>query len=270
MSSVVLLTGQAPQHQFVSTVLHEVLGHKLKAVIMESPRRESSRSRIKRAARRYSPDQILSRIHWRVWRHASGAEKRDRVILWKTLFPGGPPKELPGDLLVVVPDHNGPECQGLLRELRPYVLAVYGTDLIRAPVIELAGGPALNLHTGISPQYRGAGSVFWALHNEEPEWIGSTVHILATKVDAGSILTTVRPKIAADDGVASLFAKCVKVGARAYAEQILAVIAGTARATPQDLSIGHQYRFVDRTVKAERRVGKLLKDGLLHRYASGT
>jgi methionyl-tRNA formyltransferase len=179
------------------------------------------------------------------------------------LFPAGDPEPLPASIVRVVPGHNSEECRRLLEDLRPRVLAVYGTALIRPAVLSLAGELALNLHTGISPRYRGASSTFWALHNEEPEWIGATVHILDPGVDSGDVLGIARPEISEDDDEESLFAKCVKAGAELYADRLNAALDGPVQAEPQDLGEGRMYRFVDRTVAAERRVKRLLREGLL-------
>jgi methionyl-tRNA formyltransferase len=126
----------------------------------------------------------------------------------------------------------------------------------------------LNMHTGISPRYRGSDTIFWPLYNREPQWIGTTVHQLDAGIDSGPILATVRPTIEPTDDENSLFAKCVMVGADAYITVIAAVAAGTAQPLPQELSAGREYRFVDRTVAAERRVRRLLDQGLLRDVAA--
>ena len=71
---------------------------------------------------------------------------------------------------------------------------------------------------------------------------------------------------AADDDEDSLFCKAVMVGAPLYVEAIFQVFAEGASRQPQRLEEGRSYRFVERTVAAERRVRRLLKNGLLRRY----
>ncbi len=265
---VVLLTCSGPQHRYVARRLWEVLGDRLAAVIVAEPAPEPIWTKLQRGWRRYSFPEVVSRIHWYAWSRAHRVGRHVDSTLHRILFPDGEPRPLPDEIVHTVPDHNGEACLRLLRSIAPRVLAVYGTDLIRRPVIELAGEVALNLHTGISPRYRGASSVFWALHNEEPEWVGSTVHVLDAGVDSGDIVGTAKPKISGDDDVAALFAKCVQVGAELYGHRIQDALEGKLAVEPQDLSVGHQYRFVDRTVTAERRVRRLLRDGLLRRYES--
>ena len=60
--------------------------------------------------------------------------------------------------------------------------------------------------------------------------------------------------------------KAVMVGAPLYVEAIFQVFAEGVTQPRQCLEEGRTYRFVDRTVAAERRVRRLLKHGLLRRY----
>jgi methionyl-tRNA formyltransferase len=175
---------------------------------------------------------------------------------------------LPEHLIRRVPTHNGPAAVELLQSIAPDIIAVYGTAIIRAPIIRLAGRCILNMHTGISPRYRGADTVFWPLHNAEPEWIGVTIHELTEGVDAGPILQVGRPKITDDDDEDSLFAKCVILGTELYVSAVRAVASGDTASRPQDIGEGREYRFVDRTIWAELRVRRLLARGLLRQHGA--
>ena len=219
--------------------------------------------------RRYSWAQMASRVYAKAYRRALGLDRHRQECLARILFPASDWEQaLPGNLLRRVPSLNGAEALALLDELRPDIIAVYGTPLIRPPVMTKARRAVLNMHTGISPRYRGADTVFWPLHNREPEWIGTTVHQLDAGVDSGPVLAVVRPAIEPADDEGSLFAKCVAVGARAYADAIAGVAAGAATPLPQDLAAGREYRFVDRTVAAERRVRHALRSGLLRDFVA--
>ena len=91
------------------------------------------------------------------------------------------------DILHHVGSHNSPECLNLLRTLRPDVVAVYGTLIIGKKVIASVE-KMINIHTGFSPTYRGSDTIFWALHNGEPEYLGVTVHRVDPGVRLGAIL----------------------------------------------------------------------------------
>ena len=166
------------------------------------------------------------------------------------------------DILYHVRSHNSAECLDLLRTLRPDLVAVYGTLIIGKKVITSVE-KMINIHTGFSPTYRGSDTIFWALHNGEPESVGVTVHRVDPGVNSGAILARGRPAIEIEDDEDRLFAKAVRLGADLLCNAIRRESAGTARPLQQNLGAGREYRSVDRTLAAERRMRKLLKNNLL-------
>lgn len=84
--------------------------------------------------------------------------------------------------------------------LAPDVVLVFGTGILRRALIDAFEGRILNLHLGLSPYYRGAGTNFWPLANREPEYVGVTIHYLDAGIDSGPIIVHVRPEIRTGDG----------------------------------------------------------------------
>ena len=71
---------------------------------------------------------------------------------------------------------------------------VFGSSYIKEPLItKLIAKKAINIHTGISPQYRGADCNFWALFDGNPQLVGATIHFLDGGLDSGDILKYVYP-----------------------------------------------------------------------------
>jgi hypothetical protein len=66
-----------------------------------------------------------------------------------------------------------------------------------------------------------------------------------------------------EDNEHILFAKAVKVGADLLCSAVKREYEGTANPLPQDLSVGREYRTVERTLAAELKVRRLLKRGAL-------
>jgi methionyl-tRNA formyltransferase len=267
------MTGTTPegqaQHRYVAKVLAAAFPEELKAIIVVAPPYVSLSTRILKYWKRYSIPQLLSRVRAKVRSQVTQQEQRRQATYKRILFPDGDEGRMPhSEIVRVVPSHNGKKSQEVLDELRPDVIAVYGTMVIKPAIIRKATIGVLNMHTGISPRYRGSDTVFWPLHNEEPEWVGVTVHRLDEGIDSGAIISTAKPIIEADDDEDSLFAKCVIMGARNYVAAIRSVACGTAQETPQDLAAGREYFFVDRTVAADKKVAKLLREGMLVRFAN--
>ena len=263
---VVILTMDGIEHRYVTDVLAAGLGNALEAVVIAEPAPRPFSARWRSYFRRYSVGQVGSRVAAKLY--AKWLRKGEHKTETYRRMLGAALASTPSwyEIRYTVAAHNGAECQELLRELRPDIIAVYGTGIIKRPVISLAGTAILNMHTGLSPRYRGSDTIFWSLHNEEPEWVGVTVHVLDEGVDSGPVIRTGRPEIAADDHEDSLFCKAVMVGAPLYVEAIFQVFAEGVTQPPQRLEEGRTYRFVDRTVAAERRVRRLLKNGMLRRY----
>ena len=49
------------------------------------------------------------------------------------------------------------------------VVLVFGTGILREALLSAFPGRLINIHLGLSPYYRGAGTNFWPLVNGEPE-----------------------------------------------------------------------------------------------------
>lgn len=70
---------------------------------------------------------------------------------------------------------------------------VFSASYIQGPLCDLlVQQQALNLHVGISPEYRGSAPNFWAAYQGHPELVGAQVQRLAAGLDAGEILAEVR------------------------------------------------------------------------------
>ena len=83
--------------------------------------------------------------------------------------------------------------------LKPDVVLVYGGPLIGKSLLSCCPPATINIHAGLSPWYRGAATLFWPLYMQEPEKLGTTLHIVDKHVDNGAILHQHRPTIYEDD-----------------------------------------------------------------------
>jgi folate-dependent phosphoribosylglycinamide formyltransferase PurN len=266
---VVLLTGEGLEHLYVARVLTRSFPNAVKAIVVARPVSGSLLTRIRGYTRRYSAMQLGSRLTTRAYQAVTKYGARREEALARILFDNDcPTGHERSDLVRFVVSHNDAQTLQLLDEVKPHIIAVYGTGIIRRDVIRRASVGILNMHTGLSPEYRGSDSVFWAIHNQEPHRIGVTLHLLDEGVDSGAILATDRPSIQREDDEHTLFAKCVQIGAARYADAVARVLDGRATPVVQDLQIGRSYRFVDRSVRAEWRVARLIRRGVLARYAS--
>ena len=128
---------------------------------------------------------------------------------------------------------NDPAVLEQIRRLRPDVVLVFGTGLLKRPLLEAFAGRLLNIHLGLSPYYRGAGTNFWPLVNREPEFCGATIHFLDEGVDTGPIIAHVRPDIRRGDGPHDIGNRTIVAAASTLAEAASAHAASPLRGVPQ-------------------------------------
>jgi folate-dependent phosphoribosylglycinamide formyltransferase PurN len=114
-----------------------------------------------------------------------------------------------------VDDVNAPEAVDLLRSLQPDAVVCSGGPIYREPLIR-AAGLMLNFHTGISPLYNGAYTVYWTYANRQPHLTGGTLMLMSPVVDGGDILAHFLPDVEAGDTPATQFMKCIAGGVRLY------------------------------------------------------
>ena len=79
-----------------------------------------------------------------------------------------------------------------LRRRRPKVIVVNGTRIIARRVLEATDAKFINLHCGITPEYRGAHGAYWALSRDDRDGCGVTVHLVDPGTDTGGILAQAR------------------------------------------------------------------------------
>ena len=250
--SVMILCGRSPRHLYVANRLCRS-GRPL-AIVQET----GGQWNMKKITKLMRPT-VLGRKLWR-WlrdrrRYTGGGEARfffgDHV----------PTLDRP-DIVVEVPHINHPDVVALADRLKPDIIAVFGTSLIRGPLLERGRLGIVNLHGGLSPSYRGADCTFWALYNSEPEQIGCTLHYINAGIDTGDLIAHVCPEVLEDDDELTLFWRAVRDSAEIYAEFIERLAAGGTFGQTQP-SKGKLYQVKDRGWRHERKLAQMMERGLL-------
>lgn len=114
-----------------------------------------------------------------------------------------------------------------IKSLEPDVIAVCGSSILKNTIISIPNKGVLNLHGGLSQKYRGVMTTLWAVYNEEPEYIGATVHYVDSGIDTGNIVYQGRPIIEADDNQETLYVKVVKLGIDLMIKAVEGIKSGT-------------------------------------------
>ena len=73
--------------------------------------------------------------------------------------------------------------------LKSDLYVVFGSSYIKGKLVDfLVSQKAINIHAGISPYYRGTDCNFWALYDDNPHLVGTTIHLLSRGLDSGPML----------------------------------------------------------------------------------
>lgn len=161
---------------------------------------------------------------------------------------------------------NSQEVFDWVNARQPDVVVLYGTGVIRQPLLDAYADRMVNLHLGLSPYYRGAGTNFWPLVNGEPEYVGATIHDVHPAVDAGPILAQVRPQILAGDRAHEIGTRTILMAAAALPQVIQLKVSGQIRGVAQNLTAGRVYRVRDFNGDAVRLLWQHLENGMIDRY----
>jgi methionyl-tRNA formyltransferase len=113
------------------------------------------------------------------------------------------------------------------------ILSVYYRNMIGTKILELPRLGAWNMHGSLLPKYRGRAPINWAVLHGEPH-IGMTLHRMMKSADAGAIVDQEGVDIGPRDTAEQAFRKVLPCARKVLARQIDALLAGSARETPQN------------------------------------
>jgi methionyl-tRNA formyltransferase len=250
--TVMVLCGRSPRHLYVANFLCGELP--VVAIVQES----GGQWTWKKVRRLLNPFTIWSKASRSLRdrrRYSDGGEAR-------FFFANRPPVLDRPDLQADVPHINHPDVLALADRLQPDVIAVFGTSLIRGALLERGRLGMLNLHGGLSPDYRGADCTFWALYNNEPEQVGCTLHFINAGIDTGKLVAHIRPAVGPGDEELTLFWRAVRDSAPVYVEAIRRLAAGDPLGQVQSRK-GRLYQVKDRLRRHEQELEQRMRDGML-------
>lgn len=259
----VLITAEGPEHRYVANMIDREVG--LSAIVIDTGQPRRKAARLKQLLRRYSLYQLLGRTALAglkiIWRDKKKYSEELRRVLGKDIVDIQRP-----EIVMQVQGINTPQGISALRGVEPGRLLIYGTGIVTNSVLELSRQTPLNMHTGISPYYRGDSCAFWPLHQNELQFLGATVHEITATVDGGAIYATGQARLEPNDSLHSVFARCVEIGTELYIQELGKLERGESSSLPQNLGIGKEYRASMRGLFAELKVRYSIRKGLIRQW----
>jgi len=101
------------------------------------------------------------------------------------------------------------ESIDFMKKLNPDAVFIFGSGMIREPLFSFLPKISINLHLGLSPRYRGSATLFWPFYFLEPNWAGSTFHLITNEPDAGDIIHQSIPTLEEGDSIHEVACKVV-------------------------------------------------------------
>ncbi len=206
--SVVILTSRGPRHSYFCRELAK--HYRVRGIVVDDRYHVGDRLSSFFKTNDFNPIRMIQSLFLK--KRLAPYERRDQEIEAR-FFPQEGSEEFPSGIpLLMSRDPNGDETIRWIGNLQPDVLAVFGSRLIREPLARLPRLGAINLHTGLSPFYRGGQCTFWCLYEGDLNHVGVTIHHLSQRIDGGDIIYTAKPQIESNDTVRSLECKLVQLG----------------------------------------------------------
>ena len=138
-------------------------------------------------------------------------------------------------------DPNAPAVVAQLESLAPdFIFSFYYRRLLSETLLAIPSVGAFNMHGSLLPKFRGRAPVNWAVLHGETE-TGASLHRMIAKPDAGALVDQEAVPILPNDTAGEVYDKVSCAAEVVLMRSLPALMNGTARETPLDLSQGSYY-----------------------------
>lgn len=258
LMNLVIVTGTSYEHKYIANILCERFN--VLAIIADSGVKKKSTTKLRSYFKRYSLVGLVNLTIRRIINIFIKEKSKRKNSLLRVFRKENCLHFNYPNLLTTVNGVNSPQSEKIIGELQPDILIIYGTSIVRDHILDKAKRIALNMHTGLSPQYRGSACAFWPIYNQEFNQLGATVHKCISNIDAGIIYKKGSITVDHEDDIHSIFAKCVVRGGSLYMTVIDELLLNnTLDGESQNLETGEEYRASMKTWIHEIQARKNLK-----------
>lgn len=223
--------------------------HDVAGIVVECPPPAASRTdKIARRRQMFRKHGALKTVNKLLlnWVRSRLLAGRDARSVRDALFPNEAEVRYQRNVDIIRVDNiNDPRCGRFIVEHAPDVIAVCGTGVIKPEIFGLASRGAINIHTGITPEYRSADPILWALYNNQPEMIGVTIHFIDAGIDTGAIVCQQTVPIYREDTLSTIYARCIQVGSQLYLEALAHLARGSAPRIERHRAVSKAYYSIN-------------------------
>jgi len=246
---IIILKGQDPRHAYFAKEIQSIKN--IEAMVITH--RRADKKRLKKMLLN-SPKTFFNRV--------------SKYILYSLTQWNTKEKTFFGSIIIdnekTVHNYNDKSTIEIIKNFQPDLIAVFGTPIIANAILEIPKYGAINLHGGISPEYKGGNTIFWALYNNDLKKVGATIHYMVEKVDSGKVLSKIYPDLNEKDDEFTASAKTFKYATEEFINIIKWIQTHGRKVEGEEQnSKGTLYLAKDRTllkeIKGFRKISKNLK-----------
>lgn len=157
---------------------------------------------------------------------------------------------------------NSTDTLETLEAQQPDIIVLFGSSLIGPEIMERFPNQILNLHVGISGQYRGSSCNFWPVYDERLDCLGATLLKINAGIDTGEILAQETIEIEEGDTEQSLMGKSLILGMDLTVQVVRQSLKGNCAPLPLERN-GKLFQKKDFTPEAVSKVKDLVESGYL-------
>ncbi len=160
---------------------------------------------------------------------------------------------------------NSSEAFEKITAVDPDLIVLFGTSIIKDPLLKEFDGRIINLHLGLSPYYRGSATNLYPYLFEEPECVGATIHLATPNVDKGDILHQLRPEINGQESLHDIGNTTILKAGQILPKILKKYKSGEIKPVPQK-GLSRLTRNKDITPYVLREIYKNFEQGMIRNY----
>jgi methionyl-tRNA formyltransferase len=149
--------------------------------------------------------------------------------------------------VTVVPHLNKEESEAQLRELKPDIILLCGSVIIKPHIFSLSRIGTINAHPGLLPEYKGLDSVRWAIYHNDP--VGATSHFVDEGLDTGPVLVRKEVQYRNGETILDIRVRAMRVCVEVMLQAVRGLTDGTLTAKPQQEGEGRYFSWAPEDVK---------------------
>ncbi|MEE8269654.1 MAG: formyl transferase [Nitrospinaceae bacterium] len=157
---------------------------------------------------------------------------------------------------------NSTDTLEFLQAQQPEIIILFGSSLIGREIMECFPNRIINLHVGLSGEYRGSSCNFWPIYDGRLDCLGATLLKINAGIDTGEILAQETIEIEEGDTEQSLMGKPLILGMDLTLQVLHRWFKGNEAVLPLERN-GKLFQKKDFTPEAISKVKEMLESGHL-------